>query len=208
MSVLRDEETGLSLKELLVLHMDLAGIYKDAAIATASGYAVGSLNGVRKKPLYQAAFKKMLEQVKARQQEVVLGIGERFDALLPEALTTFQELNKSADSDSVRIRAAENICDRAPNGPRKTLTNDKAPQRALFLQLGEGKLKEIRSALLDAGNKDVLDLLEFVDYQTVGREGAEGERESALADLPAALPVDDLGALLDGVKASLEALGR
>ncbi len=171
---LRDQDTGLTQRELLVLHMDLAGIYDRAAIASATGYALNSITIIRSKPLYKAAFAKMQEMVKRARQEAMLRAVDRLDSLVPEAIDTFAALNREADSDSVRLKAAQSICDYAPNGPKKDLASDKAPQRALFLQLGSGKIKEIHAALADAGVSDVLDLMKHIDWDDVSKDDEAG----------------------------------
>ncbi len=172
---LRDDETGLSQRDLLVLHMDLAGIYTQKAIAAAARCSPENIFYIRKKPLYQLAFKRMQAQMKQAREAALLKVGDKLDVECMSAFDTIASLHKEADSDSVRLSAAKAVFDYAPNGPKKSDPQDKAPQRALFLQLGAGKLKEIKEALSDADAFEVLDLLEHIDWEVedVKATGAE-----------------------------------
>ncbi len=192
--------TTLTPAQLLAVHLEARGTLSYNEIAAQIGIAVVTLIKWRQKPAYIAKKQALLDEIDARLVQQTINHATRLDGLVPEAVRTVAELNsgvssilvgdelvKVAIAPSTRLKAAEDIFDYSPNGPKRAAKGgDKAP--VTVIQFGIGAMRNIQAALEDAGEQDVLTLIEGKDFEAQG----VGVGQPSDASDPRFVPVEEV----------------
>jgi hypothetical protein len=94
------------------------GQYKQADIAAKLGCHVNTVARSLKLPDVQALIEEMSQEV---QTKTVVSLVERFNIAADEAFEVITGLMRGAQSERVQLQAAEQVLDRAPSAPKRTL---------------------------------------------------------------------------------------
>jgi len=153
----------LSTRQIFVALLDATGL-KSEEIALQTGYSVDTISRLRQNPLYVLRRDEFRRQIEQGIIERAIDLGRKFDLEAHKAFETLRQLCKSADSDAVRLNAAKDILDRAPNAPKARKITESPGQVGLILQIGAPVVEGMKEALSDVGENDVLELIEGKDY--------------------------------------------
>lgn len=150
-------------QELSSFHQMIA--YKDAvgkgptAIAQELGCSVQTVYNARGVPEYVALVESVKREIRERLVDNAARVQEAYNEEVMPAFETTRELHKGADSDAVRLGAAKDILDRAPDAPKvqKHLGDIDARMIIQFPVQAVGNMKQ---ALEDVGKGEIVEMLE------------------------------------------------
>jgi len=136
-------------------------------IAEVVGYSPNNVRHIRRtNPHYVAYVKELREQLTSEVIAKTADLATRFDLEAPEAFETIKDLHKHSEMDTVRLGAAKDILDRAPNAP-KIKQHIEGRDSHIILQLGVAQVEGIKEALADVGEREGIELLEGEGYEQV-----------------------------------------
>lgn len=119
-------------------------------ISQATGLSEKRLKVLRASPLMQNliddAFKALQEHIAPK---FLKPITERFNAAIDEALETITDLMAHAESESVKLSAAKEILDRAPEAPK--VKKEMVEDRTIRFVFGEDERQTAHQVLQEAG---------------------------------------------------------
>ena len=149
----------LSDKHRMMAYMEAAG-KGVSEISEETGLSAGRVYGIRCEALYKTFLAEVRREVKERAIVKATNIVERYDEEAPRSLDTILELRDEAENESVRLKAAEHVIDRAPSAPKVVKVNEGGGDNILKIYLPAASVEGIEKALTDTGKEDLLDLLE------------------------------------------------
>jgi len=166
----------VALKTLTEMHLFVAHLIAErrtkAFIAAQTGYSESWIRELGREPLLVCRVKEIRDELTAARVQKVTDLGGFFDDASVEAAKGLQELSKEADSDSVRRGAINDILAYSPNAPKQVkFLPDAGDQR--LIQLGVAVVDGMKEALLESGQKDVVELLEGDGFEDLGDNGDE-----------------------------------
>lgn len=154
----------LTPRNLLVALLDATGRTTDQ-IAAKTGYTREVIYNIRSSPLYKVEVAEIRKRIEDEAISGVVELPRKFDEEAPEAFNTIKHLHKKAESEPVRLNAAKDILDRAPNAP-KIRQYIEGGGGNVTLQIGVKQMEAINEALDDVDAGDIIELLEG-DYETI-----------------------------------------
>jgi len=147
---------ALNARQLLAVHLEVAGD-TSAAICRTCRCAPQTLKQWQAMEEYQAYRRELIDMIGSRIITTTLDLGTRLDSLAQDAITTISDLCRAADSDSVRLHAAKDILDRAPNAPKIQRLVEGSGVGHIQIQIGVGAVQAMKESLLEVG-EEVVDL--------------------------------------------------
>lgn len=127
------------------------------AIAQALGVNPMTIRSWRRLPEYRHKIISLRKEIEDRLITKAASLETRLNALAPRAIKTLAYLNDSAESENVRLSAANSILDRAPEAPRRKAEG--AESKVLVLQLGAQQSENLLASLKEVGRADLVDML-------------------------------------------------
>lgn len=104
-------------RHMLAAYKEAAGM-KPIQIAQEVGLSPGRLHVVRTSGLYQVFIEGIRREVREKVTDRASQLVDAFNEEAMPAFDTVQELHRNADTDNVRLGAAKDILDRAPDAPK------------------------------------------------------------------------------------------
>lgn len=119
----------------------------EGEVCEITGLSIETLRACRVTNGYALEIRKARQMMRDELIREAETVGEKFDVIVEEAFDTFRVLNKVADTDSVRIRAATKIMEYADHGPGRRESEADEKERKFVLQLSDRKLELMMSAM-------------------------------------------------------------
>ena len=170
----------LSPRDVLIAFLDTLN-HTNVQIADKVGCSVATVTKVRKNP----AFKLKKAEIQHRVEEELIreagNLALRFDLEASKAFDTLVALHTGAEAENVRLGAAKDILDRAPNAPKSQKLTDGTAQ-GVTIVLGAPAVEGMVEALKDVGEGEVVELLEGEGFQEVATEESN-ERELRITEV-------------------------
>lgn len=171
---------SLSPRDVLIAFLDTLN-HTNAQIALKVGCSVATLTKVRKNP----AFKLKKAEIQHRVEEELIreasNLALRFDLEASKAFDTLVELHTGAEMETVRLGAAKDILDRAPNAPKPQKLTDGTPS-GVTIVLGAPVVEGMMEALKDIGESETIELLEGEGFREIATEESD-EREFKVTEV-------------------------
>lgn len=156
-------------RHMLAAYKEVAG-KKPVQIAQEVGLSLGRLHIVRASGVYQVFIEGIRREVREKVTDRASKLGELFNEEAEEAFNTQKELNKSADSDGVRLSASNSILDRAPDAPKIVKNTGNIDARTI-IQLPVKVAESMVDTLKMVGAGEIVDLYEEAgEFQAPGAE--------------------------------------
>jgi len=165
----------LNATQLQAASMDAFG-WPAGKIGKELGVAPTTITLWRKLPEYQEKKKSFLAEFEKKMLERAgIDFEEIMNSFVPEAIYTYVELMRGADSDSVRLHAADKLLDRAPNAPKTIKGDGLGNVGGLVVQLGTKGLEAMQKALGDIEDDEAIELMKGLDWEEIEEGEGEGE---------------------------------
>jgi hypothetical protein len=105
---------------------------------------------IRSTPMFKELVREITRDITERAVQRTADLAGRLDSLAPKAVDTLEYLNTRAEMETVRLGAAKEILDRAPNAPkaRKVVEQE---TRGIILQISAEAFQGMRDAAREAG---------------------------------------------------------
>jgi len=155
-----DNLHDLSDAHRMMAYMDAQG-KRAGEIAEATGFAVNRVYSIRLEKKYQEFLAEVRREIKERAIAAAANLISRYDEEAPKSFETIVELRDGAENESIRLKAAEHIIDRAPAAPKVVkVDGGGGGDNILKIYLPAASVEGIQKALTDTGRADMLELLE------------------------------------------------
>ena len=146
----------------IVALLDARGC-KITEIEEATGYSYNHIWRIQNEiPQYKVLVTDLKKQI---QDQVVAGTVDnitRFNSKVPIMTDNLEELALYAKKAGVRLSATKDWLDRAPDAPKRVSKQEHTEERKIIFSVAVSD--NIRAALADVGQTDVVELLEGEDY--------------------------------------------
>jgi hypothetical protein len=157
----------LNNKHKLAALLDARGEMNAKEIAETVGLHQSRLSVVRNKSIqYKLLVEKYRAELVDRTLDASAELLSDFNRAAPGAFKSIDSIHKDTGArDGARVAAAREILDRAPIAPKKR--TEESSEGGVHIHLGVQKITNIRAALEDVEDHDIIELLEGEDYEEV-----------------------------------------
>jgi hypothetical protein len=160
-------------QHLLVAALELNSGMSTEDIAALLGKDNNWVYEIRKHPLYKQRMDILRDVVSRNSKDNKKLFDDYLNKQVLPSLKTLVELRDGSYKDSVRLKAAEAVLDRATSAPRKDTGEGGA---RVLIQIGTSQLGEIKGVLQELGAEKVVDLLEDATGAWSGAPGEGGDK--------------------------------
>jgi hypothetical protein len=156
-----------------VAFLDLSN-YPNKKIAEKLNCPVRTIQNLKRADEYKEYIDKLKNELK---EAFLNSYGDLFTKLnqaSSDVIDSFIQINKTGEKDADRIKAGIEILDRAPQAPKKITAQD---AQAAIIEFSTTVFKNMKAALQDTNNDDIMDLIEHKDFETIKNESEDEEIE-------------------------------
>lgn len=145
---------------------------RDREISDATGYNANYIWRIRNEtPGYAATVSDFRKEVKERVLDSVANIAEVYNDQVPAMTDNLKELALNGQKEGIRLRATQDWLDRAPKAPKRISRNEQAIEHSIIFSVKQ--IDNMKSALADVGQDDVVDLLAGEGYEELAYTAPE-----------------------------------
>ena len=134
----------------------------------------------KKDPAFQTEVEQFKEEITQRLIDSKSNLEALFDFEAYSAFETLRDLHKTSEMDTVKLGAAKDILDRAPNAPKQRQERLEDHQHRIFI--AGASFENLREALEDVGETDLIDLLPE-DYEVEAEKSPDQLEVTRIEDL-------------------------
>jgi hypothetical protein len=146
----------------IVALMDARGA-PPSEIAEATGYAPNYIWRIQNElPQYPSVVSDFKREIAERVVEDTADAITMFNRKVPDMINNLEDLALNANKEGVQLRATMDWLDRAPDAPKRVSRQENTEERKIIFSLQQ--TENVRAALIDVGEAEVLELFEGEDY--------------------------------------------
>lgn len=131
-------------------------------IAEIVGHTPMTIGKWRRSNTFQLHLKEAEENMRTCMYEKAMSLHERFDVMAPRAAEILEALMDSAETETVKMKAVQEVLDRAPSAPKSRKFIDE--RKTTHIHLSMKVTDAMREAVEDVEEAEILELL-GEDYQ-------------------------------------------
>jgi hypothetical protein len=146
----------------IVALMDARGA-PPSEIAEATNYTPNYIWRIQNElPQYPGVMADFKREIQERIIDETVDAVNMFNRKVPKMIDNLEDLALNADKEGIRLRGTMDWLDRAPDAPKRVSRQENTEERKIIFSLQQ--VDNMRAALIDVGETEVLELLEGEDY--------------------------------------------